>query len=93
MATKVQGNDQLPLDPEDELTRPEARPALRAAHTVPDALGESPSGVGALPPDLVPQLAPPAADDDDEVTQVDTHRRRLVSAEGLPPPPDFPDLE
>jgi hypothetical protein len=33
-----------------------------------------------------------AVDEEDEVTQVDPKRGRLVSVEGSPPP-DFPDLD
>ena len=92
MADKPPSNNVLPLDPDDELTRPEVRPALRPGQ--PPGEGELPSLH--LPPDLDlgPELrAAKAASDDDEVTQVDTNRRRLANPEGLLPPPDLPDFE
>lgn len=92
MTDKPESKNVLPLDPEDELTTPEVRPALRAGH--PAGEGELPSLH--LPPDLDlgPELlAAKAASDDDEVTQVDSNRRRLANPEGLPPPPDLADFE
>lgn len=94
MAAKPPSNQILPSDPDEELTTPEVRPALRSVHGAADALGAPPF----LPPELElgPELTAAksaAIADDDEVTQVDPNRRRVVNLENLPPPPDFPELE
>ena len=92
MAANVPSSDPLSLDPDDELTRPESRPALRAAHSV-DAV-ETPGLLGsaaALPGDEEPAAAD-ADENADAVTLVDARRGRLVNVETLPPP-DFPDLD
>ncbi len=94
MAAKPPSNQILPLDPDEELTTPEVRPALRSAPAPGDALGAPPF----LPPELElgPELTAAksaAIADDDEVTQVDPNRRRAINLESLPPPPDFPELE
>lgn len=90
MAVKPPSNQVMPLDPDEELTTPEARPALRS----PAALGSEPPSLH-LPPDLDlgPELLSKSAGDDEEVTLVDPNRRRLVSPEGLPPPPELSDFE
>jgi hypothetical protein len=81
MASTPQSDNQYAVDPEDELTKPEVRPALRA-----------PASTG-LPPAAAP---PPAAaasidDEEEEVTKVDPKRQQLVSSDPLPP--DLIDLD
>lgn len=89
MAVKPPSNQVMPLDPDEELTTPEARPGLRS----PAAPGSEPPSLH-LPPDLdLGPLATRATIDDDEVTLVDPNRRRLANPEGLPPPPDLSDFD
>lgn len=91
MAVKPPSNQILPLDPEEELTTPEIRPALRSAQALLDAPPFLPPELE-LGPELIAARSAAIADDD-EVTQVDPNRRRAINVENLPPPPDFPDLE
>ncbi|HRI51780.1 MAG TPA: hypothetical protein PLW65_16500 [Pseudomonadota bacterium] len=91
MAAKPPSNQILPLDPEEELTTPEVRPALRSAQALADAPPFLPPGLE-LGPELTAARSAAIADDD-EVTLVDPNRRRAINPENLPPPPDFPDLE
>lgn len=90
MAVKPPSDQVLPLDPDEELTTPEVRPALRAGHTA-----DEPPSLH-LPPDLDlgPELlAAKTASDDEEVTLVDPNRRRMVNPDALPPPPELADFE
>ena len=91
MAAKPPSNQILPLDPDEELTTPEVRPALRSLQALADAPPFLPPELG-LGPELTAAKSAAIADDD-EVTQVDPNRRRAINLESLPPPPDFPELE
>jgi hypothetical protein len=89
MASLPQSDDHLPLDSEDELTKPEVRPGLRAqvAREPPPA---APPAAASPSPSPSPSVGGPD-DDDDEVTKVDPKRQQLVQSDALPP--DLPDLD
>ncbi len=79
MASTQQSNDDFPVDLEEELTKPEARPAVRA-----------PAGASSQPGPTSASAAD-ELDEEEEVTKVDPKRQQLVQSEPLPP--DLVDLD